>query len=181
LAPRGCVAYAPTRRCGPTAARRTVARRILGGLPVTAPDLEVLHPKFIDHLLGHRSDSGIDGFLGLQVVELEAGRLVVEFEVLDDHLTFIGNMHGGCMAALCDHCLGLVLYPVMPPGSWAATTEFKVNYLRPVSGGTCRAVAEIQSMTRRSAVVTIQVENDGRLAALAQGTCTVKLAEEKDG
>ena len=130
---------------------------------MTAPDLEVLHPKFIDHLLGHRSDSGIDGFLGLQVVELVAGRLVVEFEVLDDHLTFIG------------------LYPVMPPGSWAATTEFKVNYLRPVSGGTCRAVAEIQSMTRRSAVVTIRVENDGRLAALAQGTCTVKLAEEKDG
>ena len=147
---------------------------------MTAPDLEVRHPKFIDHLLGHRSDSGIDGFLGLKVVELEAGRLVVEFEVLDDHLTFIGNMHGGCLAALCDHCLGLVLYPVMPPGSWAATTEFKVNYLRPVSGGTCRAVAEIQSMTRRSAVVTIQVENDGRLAALAQGTCTVKLAEEKD-
>ena len=101
--------------------------------------------------------------------------------MLDDHLTFIGNMHGGCLAALCDHCLGLVLYPVMPPGSWAATTEFKVNYLRPVSGGACRAVAEIQSMTRRSAVVTIRVENDGRLAALAQGTCTVKLAEEKDG
>jgi uncharacterized protein (TIGR00369 family) len=112
---------------------------------------------------------------------MEAGRLVVEFAVGDQHLTFIGNMHGGNLAALCDHCLGVVLYPVMPPGSWAATTEFKVNYLRPVSGGTCRATAVIESMTKRSAVVTIRVENEGRLAAIAQGTCTVKLAEEKVG
>ena len=148
---------------------------------MTVPDLEIRNPRFIDHLLGHRSDSGIDGFLGTRVVEMEAGRLVVEFDVGDEHLTFIGNMHGGCLAALCDHCLGVVLYPVMPPGSWAATTEFKVNYLRPVSGATCRATAVIESMTKRSAVVTIRVENEGRLAAIAQGTCTVKLAEEKDG
>ena len=148
---------------------------------MTAPDLEIRNPRFIDHLLGHRSDSGIDGFLGTRVVEMEAGRLVVEFDVGDEHLTFIGNMHGGCLAALCDHCLGVVLYPVMPPGSWAATTEFKVNYLRPVSGGTCRATAVIESMTKRLAVVTIRVENEGRLAAIAQGTCTVKLAEEKVG
>jgi len=146
---------------------------------MTAPDLEIRNPKFIDHMVGHRSDSGIDGFLGAKVVEMEAGRLVVEFAVADEHLTFIGNMHGGCLAALCDHCLGVVLYPVMPPGSWAATTEFKVNYLRPVSGGTCRATAVIESMTKRSAVVTIRVENEGRLAAIAQGTCTVKLVEEK--
>ena len=148
---------------------------------MTVPDLEIRNPRFIDHLLGHRSDSGIDGFLGTRVVEMEAGRLVVEFDVGDEHLTFIGNMHGGCLAALCDHCLGVVLYPVMPPGSWAATTEFKVNYLRPVSGGTCRATAVIESMTKRSAVVTIRVENEGRLAAIAQGTCTVKLTEEKVG
>ena len=148
---------------------------------MTAPDLEIRNPKFIDHMVGHRSDSGIDGFLGATVVEMEAGRLVVEFAVGDEHITFIGNMHGGCLAALCDHCLGVVLYPVMPPGSWAATTEFKVNYLRPVSEGTCRATAVIESMTKRSAVVTIRVENEGRLAAIAQGTCTVKLVEEKVG
>ena len=90
---------------------------------MTAPDLEIRNPKFIDHMVGHRSDSGIDGFLGAKVVEMEAGRLVVEFAVGDEHLTFIGNMHGGCLAALCDHCLGVVLYPVMPPRSWAACAE----------------------------------------------------------
>ena len=74
---------------------------------------------------------------------------------------------------LFDHCLGVVMYPVMPPGYWAATTEFKINLLAPVSGGTCVATAEIVSMTRRLAVVRIEIENDGRPAAIAQGTCTI--------
>ena len=147
--------------------------------------LEVLNPGFIDLMVGRRSDTCIDGFLGIRHEELSAGRLVAEFDVDDQHLTFVGNMHGGCLAALCDHCLGVVLYPVMPPGSWAATTEFKVNYLKPVSEGTCRATATIEAMTKRSAVVSIRVENvtdDGtRLVALAQGTCTVKLAGERPG
>ena len=43
---------------------------------MTAPGLEIRNPKFIDHMVGHRSDSGIDGFLGATVVEMEAGRLV---------------------------------------------------------------------------------------------------------
>ena len=145
--------------------------------------LQVRNQGFIDFMVGRKSDTCIDGFLGIRHEEISAGRLVAEFDVDDQHLSFIGNMHGGCLAALCDHCLGVVLYPVMPPGSWAATTEFKVNYLKPVSEGTCRATATIEAMTKRSAVVSIRVENladDGmRLVALAQGTCTVKLAEDR--
>lgn len=146
---------------------------------MNGPELELVNPGFVDLVVGRKAEGGIDGYLGLVVVEAEAGRMVVEFEVRDDLVTFIGNMHGGCLAALCDHCLGMVLYPVMPPRSWAATTEFKVNYLRPISGGTCRATAEIVSMSKRLAVVSIRIENEGRLVAVAQGTCTVKLAEEK--
>jgi uncharacterized protein (TIGR00369 family) len=146
---------------------------------MNGPELELVNPGFVDLVVGRKAEGGIDGYLGLVVVEAEAGRMVVEFEVRDDLITFIGNMHGGCLAALCDHCLGMVLYPVMPPRSWAATTEFKVNYLRPISGGTCRATAEIVSMSKRLAVVSIRIENEGRLVAVAQGTCTVKLAEEK--
>ena len=72
------------------------------------------------------------------------------------------------------------MYPVMPPGYWAATTEFKINLLRPVSGGTCTATAEIRSMSRRLAVVSIEVENEGRLVAMAQGTSTI-VAPKGDG
>jgi len=137
------------------------------------PTFEVFNADFADRVKGARSKRGIDAYLGIEVSEFEPGRLVAHFDVGDELITMIGNMHGGCLAALVDHCLGVVMYPVMPPGYWAATTEFKVNYLSPVTGGRCEATAEIVSMTRRLAVVRIEVHNDGRLVALAQGTCTI--------
>ena len=129
--------------------------------------------EFVKGILGRTSKRGIDGFLGITVTEFTAGRLVAEFEVRDDLLTPLGNMHGGCLSVLVDHCLGVVMYPVMQPGAWAATTEFKINLLAPVTAGTCTAVAEIRTMSRRLAVVTLTVENAGRPVALAQGTCTI--------
>jgi uncharacterized protein (TIGR00369 family) len=124
-------------------------------------------------LVGRTSTRGIDGFLGVTVMEFTAGRLVAGFEAREELITPLGNMHGGCLSALIDHCLGVIMYPVMAPGSWAATTEFKVNLLAPVSEGMCVATAEIRSMSRRLAVVGIGVENADRLVALAQGTCTI--------
>ena len=76
-------------------------------------------------------------------------------------------------AALVDHVLGLVLYPVIQRGAWAATTEFKLNLLAPVRTGQLTAEATIVSMTKRTAVVQIAVTNDDRLAGLAQGTVLV--------
>jgi 1,4-dihydroxy-2-naphthoyl-CoA hydrolase len=124
-------------------------------------------------MVGRTSKRGIDGYLGITVTELTAGRLVAQFDARDDLITPLGTMHGGCLSALVDHCLGVIMYPVMPPGSWAATTEFKINLLAPVTGGPCVATAEIRSISRRLAVVGISVENQERLVALAQGTCTI--------
>jgi len=140
---------------------------------VTEPKFEVFNQEWADRMVGRVSKKGIDGFLGLQITEVAAGRLVCEMPVTDEVITVIGNMHGGCLSALCDHVLGTVMYPVMPEGYWAATTEFKINLTAPVTGGTCVATARIISMTRRQAVVRIDVENEGRLAAVAQGTCTI--------
>jgi 1,4-dihydroxy-2-naphthoyl-CoA hydrolase len=94
-------------------------------------------------------------------------------DVTKDVITVMGTMHGGCLSAMCDHVLGVVMYPVMQPGYWAATTEFKINLLAPVTTGVCRATSEIIAMTRRMAVVRIEIENEARLVALAQGTCTI--------
>jgi uncharacterized protein (TIGR00369 family) len=90
------------------------------------------------------------------------------------------------LAALVDHVLGTVCYPVMPPGSWAATTEFKLNYLAPVTDGVLSAVSQVVSLTKRTAVVRITVTNSAgpggrpddtdesdRLVCSAQGTVLV--------
>jgi 1,4-dihydroxy-2-naphthoyl-CoA hydrolase len=116
---------------------------------------------------------GLPSYLGIRHTEVGPGILRAELDVRDELKTPFGNLHGGVIAALCDHVLGTVCYPVIPRGAWAATTEFKLNYLTPVTGGTLAATAEIASLSSRTAVVRIEVRNDGRLVCAAQGTVLV--------
>ena len=120
------------------------------------------------------SGGGLTEFLGFEIAGAEAGVMTGRFEVREDLLTPMGNMHGGVLSAFCDHMLGCVCYPAMKRGQWAATTEFKINLTAPVTKGTVEARAEIINLGRTQAVVRIDVSNEGRLAATAQGTVTIR-------
>jgi 1,4-dihydroxy-2-naphthoyl-CoA hydrolase len=117
--------------------------------------------------------TGLPAYLGIRTVEVEPGRMVARLELREELLNPFGAAHGGVMAALVDHVLGAVLYPVIERGAWAATTEFKLNLLAPAREGALDAEARIVSLTRRTAVVQVEVTNDGRLACLAQGTVLI--------
>jgi 1,4-dihydroxy-2-naphthoyl-CoA hydrolase len=83
------------------------------------------------------------------------------------------------------------MYPVMPRGWWAATTEFKLNLLAPVTEGTIRGEANIIAMTKTTSVVRIDVTNrvgdpptppgGDRLVCVAQGTCLLREPKPKEG
>jgi 1,4-dihydroxy-2-naphthoyl-CoA hydrolase len=138
------------------------------------PTFDTYDERLADGLVkAHQKAEGLPGYLGIRLTETWAGGMRAEIAVRDELLTPIGNLHGGVLAALCDHVLGTVCYPVMPKGAWAATTEFKLNYLAPVTAGTLAAVAQIISLTKRTAVVRIEVDNDGRQVCIAQGTVLV--------
>ena len=124
---------------------------------------------------GHESADrgGLDGWLGIRVDEMWAGGMRAALPVRPELLTVMGNMHGGVLSAFCDHVLGVVCYPVMPKGAWAATTEFKINLVAPVSQGEAIATANIVALTKRSAVIRIDIENEGRSVGFAQGTVTI--------
>ncbi|MEE8078275.1 MAG: PaaI family thioesterase, partial [Pseudomonadales bacterium] len=117
---------------------------------------------------------GLTEFLGFDIVEAQPGSMTGRFEVRDELLTPMGNMHGGVLSAFCDHMLGTVCYPAMQKGQWAATTEFKINLTAPVTKGTVEATAEIINLSRTQAVVRINVTNEGRICAMAQGTVTIR-------
>lgn len=137
--------------------------------------LEAFDQKAADAFLrASENQTGLPAFLGARFVCFTAGVLRAELAVRDELLTPFKNMHGGVISALCDHVLGCVCYPHMKRGQWAATTEFKLNLLAPVTTGVVSATAEIVSLTKATAVVQIRVENEGRLAALAQGTVLIR-------
>jgi uncharacterized protein (TIGR00369 family) len=121
----------------------------------------------------HEQEGGLPGFLGIRLAEYWAGGMRFEVEVRDELLTPFKNLHGGVLSATVDHALGTVCYPVMPKGAWAATTEFKLNLLAPVTAGTLSTSAQIISLTKRTAVVRIEVTNDERLVCAAQGTVLI--------
>lgn len=143
---------------------------------MSLPPLEFPHydPDVAQALGQLTADAGgLPGFLGIEMVDSGPGRMTCQLAVRDDLLNAFGSMHGGVVAALTDHVLGAVLYSVIERGSWAATTEFKLNLLAPVRSGVVRAAAQIIAMTRRTAVVRIDVTNDDRAVAAAQGTVSV--------
>jgi len=118
--------------------------------------------------------TGLPKYLGIEIVDVGPGTLRAEMKVRDDLKTPFGSIHGGVLAVVCDHVLGCVCYPLMERGAWAATTEFKLNLLAPVSRGVITADARIVSMTRSTAVVLIEASNEGRLVCVAQGTVTIR-------
>jgi len=145
-------------------------------------DLEFEHysQRLMDAFLSLESQTGITDFLGVRFTDGGPGRLVAEMEVRPELLTMIGNLHGGVVAVLVDHVLGSVMYPVMPRGWWAATTEYKINNVAPVTGGGLRAEATVVAMTRSTSVVRVDVTNDGRLCCIAQGTCLLREPKPKE-
>lgn len=131
--------------------------------------------KIASRFLGPaKGGGGLPEYLGFELSEAGPGYMVGRFEVRQELLTPFGNMHGGVLSAFCDHLLGCVCYPAMKQGQWAATTEFKINLTAPVSKGVVEGRAHILNLTRTQAIVRIDVTNEGRLAACAQGTVTIR-------
>jgi 1,4-dihydroxy-2-naphthoyl-CoA hydrolase len=117
--------------------------------------------------------TGLPEYLGVRTVEVGPARMVAELDLRPELLNPFGTAHGGVVAGLVDHVLGSVLYPVIERGQWAATTEFKINLVSAIREGNVRAEAIIVAMSKRTAVVQVEVTNDGKLAALAQGTVLI--------
>ena len=130
---------------------------------------------------GNEAGGGLPAYLGIQTTGVEPGRLTCELQVTDELLNPFGAAHGGVVSALIDHALGAVCFPVIPRGSWPATQEFKLNFTAPARPGLMVAQAQIVSMSKRTAIVRIDVSNHGRLVCAAQGTVAIMAPKAPPG
>ena len=116
---------------------------------------------------------GIPDYLGMHFTDVGPGWCVCEVELRPDLLNPAGVAHGAVVASLIDHTLGTAVVPLIPAGSWPATLEFKLNYLAPARDGVLTARGEVRSITKRTAVVAVDCENQGRTVAVALGTIAI--------
>ncbi|HVT77848.1 MAG TPA: PaaI family thioesterase [Acidimicrobiales bacterium] len=122
---------------------------------------------------GSLSAGGLPGYLGIELLRFEPGKLWAKATIRDELLTPFGNAHGGVIAGIVDHVTGIVVYPMMRPGQWAATTEIKTNYVAPVKAGVVETESTVLAMTNRSAVVRAELYFADRLVGAAQATLTI--------
>lgn len=116
---------------------------------------------------------GLPGYIGLRMVEIGPDHAIAEVDVRPDLVQQFGAMHGGVVAALVDHMLGTTVFPFLPRGTWPATLEFKINYLAAVRAGVVRATGRTVALRRRTAVVEVEVTNEGEPVAQALGTLSL--------
>jgi len=104
--------------------------------------------------------------LGMTVDEASADRVVARLPWTPQLCTAGGVMHGGALMSLADTAGALVAFLGLPDGATTATITSTTQLLRPVTGGTVRAVAV--PLHRGRTVVTAQTslyDDDGRLVA----------------
>jgi 1,4-dihydroxy-2-naphthoyl-CoA hydrolase len=116
---------------------------------------------------------GVPQYLGIRFTSITPGVVVAELDVTTELLNPFGAAHGATLAALVDHLLGSAVFPLLPRGTWPATLEFKLNYLAPARVGVLRATATVVSMSKRTAVIAVDCENEGRLVGTALGTVSI--------
>lgn len=137
------------------------------------PTFETYDPAVAEMMLSQSGGDGLTEYLGLKLVEVGPGTATAEVVVRPEMLQAFGAVHGGVVATLIDHALGAAVFPSVPVGTWPATLEFKLNYLAAVRDGVIRATSQMLVLRRRTAVVQVDVTNDGRPVATALGTISL--------
>jgi uncharacterized protein (TIGR00369 family) len=112
-------------------------------------------------------------FVGIRVVESGDGKAVCEMEPGEELANGIGSVQGGILCTLIDAAISSAELSVRPPGTFGATLELKVNYIRPVpiEAGAIRCEADVEYAGQQTAVIRARVlSSAGKLCASAVAT-----------
>ena len=127
---------------------------------------------------GHESRSAAWRWLGMRLLEAEAGRTLLEMEITEDMRNHGGVCHGGFLATLADSAMGSAMATVLPEGERHLSFDLKLSFMRPVPvGARVRAIGTVVHSGRRTGVCEGRLEVDGDLVGTASASFIVYLPE----
>ncbi len=111
--------------------------------------------------------------LGARLTAFGDGAVTLEIDIREELHQQNGFLHGGVLSYAADNALTFAAGAALGPS--VLTGGFSVQYLRPATGRTLRARAEVVHAGRRQAVVrcdllTLAEDGTETLCAVAQGT-----------
>ena len=120
------------------------------------------------------TDGRLPGLFGIEVVDIEPGRVLLRLEVRPDFLAPNGYIHGGTVVTLADTCCGFGSLASLPEGVTGFTTvELKTNFLRTAGAGSalrCEGTLVHDGRTTQVWDATVTREEDGKTLALFRAT-----------
>ncbi len=114
--------------------------------------------------------SPFGAFLGIQMLVAEAGKSHCRIELQHHHMNNGGRVHGGVLTSLADTAAGMAVRTVRPEGSHAATTGLSIAFIRPPTGDTLDAHAEVIHAGQRLFRTEISVFSAEKLVARTTAT-----------
>ncbi len=117
--------------------------------------------------------------LGMELIEFEKGRVVLDMPV--DHRTHqpMGLLHGGASVALAETAASMGgWFLVADEGKVVVGQEINANHLRSVKSGKVRAIAECIHQGKSSQVWEIKIR-DEQQRLLCVSRCTLAVIEAR--
>lgn len=119
---------------------------------------------------------------GLEIDEVDEGRVVFGVEPREYHYNPAGVVHGGLAATLCDSAMTCAVASTLPAGVLTTTIELKVNFVRPVVEATGRLRCEGKLIHAGGRIATAEARvTDGTGALYAHATTTCMILRPDSG
>jgi uncharacterized protein (TIGR00369 family) len=120
--------------------------------------------------------------IGFDVVSVEPGESVVEFQATEVHRNPMGTLHGGILCDIADAAMGIAYASNLNEGESFTTLELKINFLKPIWNARLRATGRVVKQGRTVGMVECDViDENGNLVARATSTCMTLRGAQADG
>lgn len=107
----------------------------------------------------------LENFLGLEIKELEEGKVTYQIRIKDLHSNLYGFVHGGTLASISDVAMGIACVTL---GKQVVTIDMSISYIKNAkTGSIIKAIGEVISNGRTIMRATGQIfdENDQLLVS----------------
>ena len=113
-------------------------------------------------------DAKFDHYLGLQLVEVEEGKVILKSHTRDTHKNINGAIHGGILASIADIAMG---FSCVTLKKQIVTLDMNIGYIKNVPvGNTITAIGKVLSNGRKIMRTSCEIYHENVLLTSVQAT-----------
>lgn len=133
-------------------------------------------------LRGEMPPPPVARLVGFEIVAVERGRAIVDFEAGERHHNPMGTLHGGILCDVADAAMGIAYVSTLEPGESFTTLELKINFLKPIKKANLRVIGRVVKRGRTIGLVECDVlDEQESLVARASSTCMTLRGDQAQG